>query len=157
MARNRRGPEIRGTLGTLLRTTLQQASVVRDAIGRSVDEVRRGGRRQEVLAELGEVVLELVQRGEIDLDELPEARPLVEELLGGDAPARREVATPPSRSRFDDRSDGTVSSAKWSPPKVPASKVWKPEPKKGGISFDDDSDLAEYMHPDDVPPKDGDA
>lgn len=156
MARNRRGPEIRGTLGTLLRTTLQQASVVREAIGRGIDEVRSGGRRQEVLAELGEVVLELVQRGEIDLDELPEARPLVEELLGDGAP-RREVATPPSRSRFDDRSDGTVSSAKWSPPKVPASKVWKPEPKKGGISFDDDADLAEYMHPDDVPPKDGDA
>lgn len=32
--------------------------------------------------------------------------------------------------------------------------------RKGGISFDDDEDLAEYMHPDDVPakpPKDGDS
>ncbi|HEY0190883.1 MAG TPA: hypothetical protein VGC42_07140, partial [Kofleriaceae bacterium] len=33
-----------------------------------------------------------------------------------------------------------------------------PDPhRKGGISFDDDDDLADYMHPDDVPPRtDGD-
>jgi hypothetical protein len=31
-----------------------------------------------------------------------------------------------------------------------------PASRKGGISFEDD-DLAEYMHPDDVPPKDADS
>ena len=32
--------------------------------------------------------------------------------------------------------------------------------RKGGISFEEDDDLADYMHPDDVPPKgstDGDS
>jgi hypothetical protein len=40
----------------------------------------------------------------------------------------------------------------------PVEHVPSPAPPKklGGISFgkDDDDDLAEYMHPDDVPPKD---
>ena len=180
MARNRRGwapPEIKGTLGTLLRSTLQQASVVRDAIGRGVDDLRHSRKRQDLLAELGSVVLDLVHRGEIDLEELPEARPLIEQLLG-DEDAGPDVAVPPSRSRFDSRGaedDGTVSSssaaARWKLPKQgqpAAARVWRPEnpavapspaapaTNKGGISFgDDDEDLAEYMHPDDVPPKDG--
>jgi hypothetical protein len=41
-----------------------------------------------------------------------------------------------------------------------SSKAWRPPSKKkaeakgrGGISFEDD-DLGEYMHPDDVPPRD---
>ncbi len=173
MARKRGGfgpPELKGTLGTLLRTTLQQASAVRDVIERGarsrIDDMRHNRRRHDALAELGEIMLDLIQRGEIDLDELPEARTVVEQLLD-DAPAdHHEVATPPSRSRFDDRkNDGTVSSAasRWTLPKQgqpAAARVWRPEaappaaPKKGGITFDDDDDLAEYMHPDDVPPKD---
>src|SRR6185436_17468369 len=91
MARQRRGggfrPEIRGTLGTLLRTTLEQAGVVRDALergarsGRSrLDDVLAGRRRKDALAELGELVLDLIRRGEIDLGELPEARELVQYL-----------------------------------------------------------------------------
>src|SRR5215211_7851114 len=99
MARQRRGgggfrpPEIKGTLGTLIRTTLEQASVVRDAIahsareGRSrLDEARSHRRRKDALAELGELVLDLIRRGEIDLGELPEARDLVRLLddLDGD-------------------------------------------------------------------------
>ena len=201
MARSRRGfgpPELKGTLGTLLRTTLQQASAVRDVIERGarsrIDDMRHNRRRQDALAELGEIVLELVQRGEIDLDELPEARAIVEQLLddGHAHPHAHahahdhrehepEIAPPPSRSRFDDRrgkdSDGTVASSRWSPPTPKAAapaKVWRPEvsipqiphippakaaapaSRKGGISFEDD-DLAEYMHPDDVPPKDADS
>lgn len=180
MARQRRGfgpPELKGTLGTLLRTTLQQASAVRDVIERGarsrIDDMRHNRRRQDALAELGEIMLDLIQRGEIDLDELPEARTVVEQLLD-DAPVEHpDVATPPSRSRFDDRKakdDGTVSStasSRWALPKqpvaAPAQRVWRPDVTmppakaapamtKGGISFDDD-DLAEYMHPDDVPPK----
>ena len=200
MARQRRGggfrpPELRGTLGTLLRTTLQQAGVVRDvardALGRGaregrsrLDEARAGRRRTDALAELGELVLDLIRRGEIDLAELPEAKPLVrrlDELDESDDDADLDdVARAPARSRFDDRGreDGTVSSSRWTPPKrsSPATaRVWRPqepppeEPaapagparrtmprnphNKGGIQFDDDEDLAEYMHPDDVPPK----
>lgn len=199
MARQRRGggfrtPEIKGTLGTLLRTTLQQAGVVRDALergareGRSrLDEAWGNRRRQAHLADLGELVLDLIRRGEIDLAELPEAAELVAALdeIDADAPPDDEPVTPaPTRRRFDERSrdDGTVSSlarpnAARSPAVAakPAARVWRPvdpdaeaivepEPRAsrtpprdplraGGISFDDDDDLADYMHPDDVPPK----
>lgn len=201
MAQKRRGgggafrpPELKGTLGTLLRTTLHQAGVVRDAArealgqGRArLDDARQQRRRQDSLAELGELVLDLIRRGEIDLGELPEARELIRHLDELDAQGGPthddpdEVATPPSRQRFDARGrgadDGTVGSgARWTPPKSsrPAGeRVWRPpvddappEPakakqmpvpglRKGGISFEDeDEDLAAYMHPDDVPPKD---
>ena len=209
MARQRRGgfkpPELRGTLGTLLRTTLQQAGAVREALergareGRSrIDDFRADRRRQEALAELGELVLDLIRKGEIDLGELPEAKQLVrhlDEIDGddrGDDEELDEVVRPSSRKRFDDRDDGTVSSSAparpWAPRKPSApQRVWRPQveeeatpeeapapppvqsrerprlpnnpTRKGGIAFDDE-DLAEYMHPDDVPPKpssDGDA
>jgi hypothetical protein len=244
MARQRRGggfrpPELRGTLGTLLRTTLAQAGTLRDVLERGAREgrsrldsalegARSGRRRSDALAELGEVILDLIRRGEIDLDELPEARDIVahlDDLDAGDVDDGDESATapPPARNRFDARKrnasrgshddDGTVSSQTWSRPRSakPAPRVWRPpadsaserpddeitarerpspaasrrsnqptvpdkprkagasadkaiarkDPaRKGGIHFDDDEDLAEYMHPDDVPPKgtpDGDA
>ena len=190
MARQRRGggfrpPELRGTLGTLLNTALQQAGVVRDAArdalergareGRSrLEDARANRRRHDALAELGELVLDLIRRGEIDLAELPEAKALVrrlDEIDDDSDEPEPEVARAPSRTRFDDREDGTVSSSRWSPPKraTPA-RVWRPtaEPEapaptrramprnphnKGGIAFEDDDDLTDYMHPDDVPPK----
>lgn len=198
MAQKRRGgggafrpPELKGTLGTLLRSTLHQAGVVRDAVGEvlgqgraRIDDVRSQRRRQDALAELGEIVLELVRSGEIDLGELPEARAVIRQLdeLDGDGAEDElpeEIARPAARKRFDARGedDGTVSSgARWAPAK-PAKpqgeRVWRPpvdEPapqtaatrkqmpvpgvRKGGINFDnDDDDLADYMHPDDVPPK----
>ncbi|CAN5881284.1 hypothetical protein BH11MYX3_BH11MYX3_26490 [soil metagenome] len=195
MAQKRRGggggafrpPELKGTLGTLLRTTLHQAGVVRDAArevlgqGRArLDDVRQQRRRGDALADLGELVLDLIRKGEIDLGELPEARDLVQQLDDIDAQSgergddeQEPVATAPSRSRFDTRGaradDGTVGSgARWTPPKPKGERVWRPPvedappvakpaaPRKGGISFaadDDDDDLADYMHPDDVPPK----
>lgn len=209
MASKRRGggfrpPELRGTLGTLLRTT---TGVVRDAIERGaregrarLDDVRANRRRHDALADLGEVVLDLIRRGEIDLSELPEARDLVRQLDELDAEESEEVEPPRPRirRRFDDRDttdDGTVSAMRNTKPTVPDRparaknattpyvptpsraptkplKVWRPPrdedslgpdipalPKrdphrKGGISFDSDADLADYMHPDDVPPKD---
>lgn len=248
MARQRRGggfrpPELRGTLGTLLRTTLAQAGTLRDALergareGRSrLDSALSNRRRQDALAELGEIVLDLIRRGEIDLAELPEIQDIVAHLdeidAGHDEDDDEEVAAPTTRNRFDTRAasgssrsssrtapspratwsrpsssrgratddDGTVSSRTWSRPSPakPAPRVWRPpvddEPapaapdderpedeaaaapapgparrgpagrkdptRKGGIHFDDDEDLAEYMHPDDVPPKtppDGDS
>jgi len=71
MASKRRGgfrpPELRGTLGTLIRTT---TGVVRDAIERGaregrarLDDVRSRGRRHDALADLGEIVLDLIRRG----------------------------------------------------------------------------------------------
>ncbi len=212
MARQRRGgfrpPELRGTLGTLLNTALQQAGVVRDALERGArqgrsrfDEVRSNRRRHDALAELGEIVLDLIRRGEIDVTELPEAQDVVqhlEELDAEEAPrARRndrgdrddDIAQPATRSRFDERAvapartdedDGTVSATRWKPKAAASQQVWRPpadvgpaplatEPgrraalprdplRKGGIAFeDDDEDLADYMHPDDLPPKPGDS
>jgi len=191
MARQRRGgfrpPELRGTLGTLLRTTLAQAGGLRSALERGaregrarLDDALASRRRSEALAELGEIVLDLIRRGEIDLDQIPEARDAVDQLDRFDdeeSDDDRDHAPAPARARFDDRAakdDGTVSASRWKPPvKKDAARVWRPpvEPpppppvpappprlKKGGISFGnddaDDSDLAEYMHPDDVPAKD---
>ena len=128
MASKRRGgfrpPELRGTLGTLIRTT---TGVVRDAIERGaregrarLDDARAGRRRQDALAELGELVLDLIRRGEIDLAELPEARDLVRQLDELDADDAGEPEPPPravrrrpavaAADRPDDRDDGTVSS-----------------------------------------------
>ncbi|MDB4960942.1 MAG: hypothetical protein JWP01_941 [Myxococcales bacterium] len=211
MATKRRGgggfrpPELRGTLGTLLRTAIQQAGGVRDALERGarqgksrLDELRTDRKRTDILADLGELVLDLIRRGEIDIAELPEARDLVRDLDELDAADAQEDITstqPFERRRFDDRGapaasraaprgrdadDGTVGSgARWAPkapsrPSAPESsasaRVWRPtaedveaapivgrdmprHPHKGGITFEDD-DLADYMHPDDVPPKD---
>jgi len=82
------------------------------------------------------------------------------------------------RGGDDDRAigDGTVSSGSWKPPRPAApQRVWRPDgaeapgpapaprarkpaappARAGGISFEgEEDDLAEYMHPDDVPPKD---
>jgi hypothetical protein len=167
---------MRGTLGTLLRTTLAQAGNLRDVLergareGRSrVEDALAGRRRSEALADLGEIVLDLIRRGEIDIDELPEARDLVAHLDEIDSDADPEPEEPrqirkrfDARPRHDNREDGTASAATWVPPtrtRPGAERVWRPPveaaPKKsGGIRFeDDDSDLAEYMHPDDVPKK----
>src|SRR5437868_6695904 len=123
MARQRRGgvrtPELRGTLGSLLRTTLAQAGVVRDVIergareGRSrIDEALANRRRNEAIAELGEITLELIRRGEIEIGELPEAAGVVALLDELDAGSHDEPAAvpPPVRHRFDARDrddDGT--------------------------------------------------
>src|SRR5688572_9028189 len=118
MARQRRGgfrpPELRGTLGTLINTALSQAGVVRDALergareGRSrLDEARTTRRRHDALAELGELVLDLIRRGEIDLGELPEAKDLIRYLddLDGETETETvdEVVHPEPRRRFDER------------------------------------------------------
>jgi hypothetical protein len=185
-----RPPELRGTLGTLINTALSQAGVVRNALERGaregksrLDEARNNRRRHDALAALGEIPLQQLRDGDIDLAELPEAREIVRHLdeLDGEEQDLDEVVRPQTRSRFDDRrgdDDGTVSSSArpWSPKKPAApARVWRPvdpepdveeapppsrEPRrlpnnpsrKGGIAFDDE-DLAEYMHPDDVPPK----
>src|SRR6185295_4315211 len=141
MATKRRGglrpPELRGTLGTLLRTT---TGAVRDAIERGaregrarLDDARANRRRQDALADLGDLVLDLIRRGEIDLAELPEARDLVRQLDELDHEPADEPPPPPRaplRRRFDDRArptddDGTVSSGA-SATRAPASAASVP-------------------------------
>ncbi|MBP6628898.1 MAG: hypothetical protein KA297_05665 [Kofleriaceae bacterium] len=210
-------PELRGTLGTLVRTTLAQAGVVRDVLERGAregrarwDDVRADRQRRDLLAELGQRVLERVQDGALDeLADDPDIAPIIDDLLAeaapppprragparGRAPARageRAVARPGqgggARGRdvgagddaaddADDADDGTVSARDWRPPPARAAgAVWRPPvdeelapgstaatlaateappppPRRGGIDFDDDGDLADYMHPDDVPPR----
>ena len=146
MASKRRGgfrpPELRGTLGTLFRTT---TGVVRDALERGAREGRARldgaratfdsarasldsrrpssaddgardrdhdhDRRHNALADLGELLLDLIRRGEVDLAELPEARDLVRELdqldddtTAADLDAEPDLPRAASRHRFDDRS-----------------------------------------------------
>src|ERR1044071_235714 len=120
MASKRRGgfrpPELRGTLGTLLRTTTR---VVRDALERgaregrarldvaraSFDSARATHRRHDALADLGELLLDLIRRAAIpgapplgrEPDQLDEAPAAALE----DEPALPRGAA--SRRRFDDR------------------------------------------------------
>jgi hypothetical protein len=54
------------------------------------------------------------------------------------------AAKPTTPERPDNRASTTTRAPTRPIPRDPA--------RKGGISFDDD-DLADYMHPDDVPPK----
>ena len=124
MARQKRGgfrtPEIRGTLGTLLRSTLQQAGAVKDALGEVLDRGTREGRarlddfradrrsskrRTDAVAELGEIVLDLIRRGEIDLGELPEARDVIDHLDAIDA-AESAASTSGEASRYGDDDGG---------------------------------------------------
>ncbi len=150
-------PELRGTLGTLLRTTLAQAGAVRDAIERSaregrarIDDALLDRRRAEAISELGEIVLELIRKGELrELAEVPEiadALSAIDEVDArtprgardrrDDEPGRDWIA-PDSRSRFDrgrspdpdaEGGDGTVSSRSWSAPRAskPQARVWRP-------------------------------
>ncbi|MEZ4400254.1 MAG: hypothetical protein R3B06_09555 [Kofleriaceae bacterium] len=207
MARSRRprgggGPDVlRGTLGTLVRSTLAQAGVVRDVLERGaregrarLDSVRRERARTDALAALGEAVLAELEAGQFP--ELLEVPAVADAVAALDEPEPEPAAWTPTRRgpRFDQESaraergpvrggapraragdddDGTVSAAAWRPPapRRPA-PVWRPPaddlaevvaaapaPRAGGIQFtpagdDDEEDLAAYMHPDDVPPRD---
>ena len=106
--------DIQGTLGTLLRTTLHQMGVVKDAVERQarssleqLDTAKLQRRRREALARLGEVVWELAVRGELgDLAGRGEVAALLDEIEALEASAE-ESAGP---------ADETVSSAEWKPP-----------------------------------------
>ncbi len=197
MAKSRRprglGPDVRGTLGTLVRSTLAQAGVVRDVLERGaregrarLEEARRDRARTDALADLGQAVLELLEAGHfpelmeeptvadalaaIDGDEAPPPPPVAPPRRGArfDRAADDEPRRPPPRRPADPGGDGTVSSASWRPPPARPAAVWRPPvdaapaapaaapARAGGIQFgadDDEADLAEYMHPDDVPPR----
>lgn len=110
-----RTSDLGGTLGGLLRSTLAQAGVVREALergarsGRAVLDEALGDaatdrRRTAALAELGQIVFELVQQGELDLAELPEIHEVVERLERFEG-----EAAPPSRRASRRPADASMS------------------------------------------------
>jgi hypothetical protein len=112
--RGRGASDLGGTLGSLLRSTLEQAGAVREAFERSartgrarIDEALSDRKRANALAELGEIVLELVRQGELDLEELPEIRASVNALDRIDAAAEE--------SRRDERDAALRRSGSQSP------------------------------------------
>jgi len=184
MARTgRRGvpPELKGTLGTLLRTTINQLGAFTDVARRSaltqkqrLDTALLERRRREALADLGEVLYTLLKSGEIELDELPElvqAAEEIEELERRIAEAEAESG----RSRKPVRITRTERGSRRDPEPDPAARardarptdrVWRPPgvgprppavppPRGGGITFVDEAepaeDLEEFMNDADVP------
>lgn len=113
MARSRRprGPDLRGTLGTLVRSTLAQAGVFRDVLERGaregrarLDDVRRDRKRTDALAHLGEAVMEALRAGELaelfDHPAIAEAIADVEVL--DDEPSPAQAWAPTARGpRYD--------------------------------------------------------
>lgn len=129
-------------------------------------------RRRDVLADLGQMLYDLVATGEIELEDLPELRrgvTDVEELdrqiaeaeaaaLGGRG-ARRPVRL----TRTDRREPADPDARVWRPPPTGPEPTGSDPPivGPGGIVFledesapedvDPDDSLASYMHDDDVP------
>jgi len=115
MAKGRRPPPaLRGTLGTLLRTTLQQVGVVRDVVERQarssrsrLDSALLQRKHRDTLLSLGEAVYNLAVSGELgDLEEFPEIMECLAELESLEAQiagslerAQREAAGMPTRPR----------------------------------------------------------
>ncbi len=136
-------PDLKGTLGTLLRTTLFQLGSLRDA---AVREIRSGSkqwaekapsllrtRRTNVLASLGEIIYELARSGELDLDDFPELAQAIGELMAIDAEFGKT-----DEDDEDDEDDDAVSSSAWQglmadegtehAPPVATSGIWRPNP-----------------------------
>ena len=149
----RRGvpPDLKGTLGTLLRTTINQVGALSDVARRSaltqkqrLDGALLERRRREALADLGEVLYQLLKSGEIELDELPElvqAAEEIEELERRIAEAEAESGRPrrPVRlARTERRSAGggdrdrdrdpAAEAARRERDTRPTDRVWRPPP-----------------------------
>jgi hypothetical protein len=98
-------PDLKGTLGTLLRTTLEQVGALKDAVERQArsqrgwfDTALLERRRKDVLASLGEVVYELAAAGELgDLEEFPEIERAVTDLEALD----QQIAENEEQSRLE--------------------------------------------------------
>jgi hypothetical protein len=150
-----------------LRTTINQVGAFTDVARRSaltqkqrLDGALLERRRRDALAELGEVLYELLKSGEIELDELPElvrAAEEIEELDRRIAEADAEGSRGPKRPV---RLTRTEPEARARDAK-PTERVWRPRqpeepaPQRGGITFVEDEPgdekLDEYMNEADVP------
>ena len=146
--------DIQGTLGTLLRTTLQQVGVVKDVVERqarsslaNLDQAMLQRKRRDALVRLGEAAYEVSRekgRGRAlgalaDHAEVAEALAELEDIdarLDGEA---QEAAVPAE----------AVSSADWRPPARhgssaagdPGQRVWRPV-----IPPDEDTPASEDTH-----------
>ena len=156
-----RPPDLKGTLGTLIKTTLIQLAGLRDAARAELESRREWAgnvlldrKRTQVLAGIGEIIVELARSGELELSDFPELRQAIDELgeidaLADSAPevARREpvgVWRPPVDDMIPEPIDDVAPT--------------RPTRRGAGasaitfVSDDiDGDDLADYMHPDDVP------
>lgn len=126
--------DIQGTLGTLLRTTLHQVGVVKEAVERQarsslgqLDSVMMERRRRDALARLGEAVWNMARDGELGaLAGHPEVAGPLGELA--ELEEHTDQAGAPAA--------GVVSSADWRPPAPAAGpaggrrgepmRVWRP-------------------------------
>ncbi len=144
----RRGvpPDLKGTLGTLLRTTINQVGALSDVARRSaltqkqrLDGALLERRRREALADLGEVLYQLLKSGEIELDELPElvqAADEIEELERRIAEAEAESARPRrpvrlTRTERGSASERAAEEARRERDARPTERVWRPPPDAG--------------------------
>ncbi len=138
--------DLSGTLGTLLRNTLEQVGAVKDVVERQartsleqLDSVMLERQKRDALANLGELIWDLTRAGRMptDLRQLSEDRDfsaLIDEIDeiqariaderdrdGHDSPrpehrGRQREARVERRPAAREVSDGTVSSAGWRPP-----------------------------------------
>jgi len=145
------GPDLKGTLGTLLRTTLGHAGSLRSALEREagtakdwVDGALLLRRQKEELAELGRKIFDRIQQGECeDLVQIPDIAATIDSLVSLSETISARQAVPA--------------------PKAPSPPAWRSEeePARGGDSasettfvddpLEDDEDLEDYMHENDVP------
>jgi len=177
----RNGPDLKTTLGSLLRTTFEQASeqasvvrevVTQQAIGKGgiIDQALTQRKRTALMAKLGEEVVRTMKTGALsELALHPELGAILQEIEEIDTIGN-------ANDSFEDigsmRSEA-VSARDFQPP-APGQEtsVWRPvvpedatfledEPvsssakKSSGLTFgvqeENDDDLDAYMHEDDVP------
>lgn len=138
MASGRRGgpPDLKSTLGSLLRTTLDQVGAVKDVVeqqarsrGGIIDQALVQRRRKDVLAKLGESVYRLAQRGELgELALDPEIGMALAEL--DELQHQDEHDYNPDESAARRSGAEAVSSADYRPVKTAPSegeyRVWRP-------------------------------
>jgi hypothetical protein len=135
----RRGvpPDLKGTLGTLIRTTINQVGAMTDVARRQarsqkqrLDTALLDRRRRDALADLGEILYELATSHEIELDELPELARAVQEVEEIDrriAESEEEANAPRRPVRL--RPTGSTRArraAEREPPR--GERVWRPVP-----------------------------
>jgi hypothetical protein len=130
-------PDLKGTLGTLLRSTINQVGAMTDVARRQartqkqrLDTALLDRRRRDALADLGETLYELATAGEIELDELPELAQAVQDVQEIDrriAEAEREASAGEGRRPVRLRPTGSAG-VKSSRERggSDTSRVWRP-------------------------------
>lgn len=141
MASGRRGgpPDLKSTLGSLLRTTLEQVGAVKDAVeqhargqGGLINQALVQRRRNEAMAKLGETVHRLARSGELgELALDPSVGMCLQEIDALDEDA--EFSQWPEEDDMSSNQRGeAVSSANYAPARTSAAtesgeyRVWRP-------------------------------